>query len=560
MPEPIKISPKLKEVLSKICHKSNVAHRLLEIIPKEDLLEDPVDYISISSDDPTKISYAYSHRLAKLKEGEDPWTFKGRIHAKPATAIKKFLKNVKENDLDVFTNLYRAETAEKNFKFKIVDGEDIKKYYRDNTYAANTGSLYKSCMKYDYCEPYFKLYINNPEVCKMLVMLDNNNYLLGRALLWEVKEFETDKELKIMDRIYCVDDTRDIHYFKEWADKNGYLHRKDQKWQNSLQFEFNGKKIVKKIYTTIKDIGYDRFPYCDTLKFLDTNNLILTNFKPDKYDKNFYALIAANGAYCYADQLEYDTVREVYDHREYMNTLSYLINGEYARTTNENIVYSNCLDMNIAMQHAVWNEELKDNIFIEELSQYNDEDKINKRKEMIKNNKEKMKKKISSFSEYYSMNEGEYQIYNDVSFYTLGENVETITINTDGIVNYINEVEPTTTTETQNTVLQEGIPVGYNNSIFGNIGYNIEISGNDFLIDQEESIRQSIYGESRYMEYITDEQPIIETAYQPIMENNENNTDTIETTENIANNETTENFARIWSEAVQRVVIRRNNL
>jgi hypothetical protein len=39
-----------------------------------------------------------------------------------------------------------------------------------------------------------------------------------------------------MDRIYCLDDDKNIHYFKEWADEAGYVARRNQKWFDSLRF------------------------------------------------------------------------------------------------------------------------------------------------------------------------------------------------------------------------------------------------------------------------------------------------------------------------------------
>lgn len=473
MPETIiEISQKLREVLEKISHKSTIASRLLKDIPQEDLVENPVNYISISNDDPTKISYAYSHRLAKLKPDEDVWNFKGRIHAKPTTAIKKFLTNVKEIDLDIFTNLYRAETAEKNFVFKVVEGDDITRYYNGNMHESQCGSLGNSCMKREDYAPFFEIYVKNPEVCKMLIMLNRDGYLMGRALLWNVKEHETGEDFKIMDRIYCVDDTRDIYYFKEWADENGYLSRKDQKWQNSLKFEFKGKVLTKKFYTQINKIKYDRYPYLDTLKFYDTQNYILYNFKlPDFNKDENWALISAGGSYGYANQLEYDFVREWYEHREYMTTLNYEIDGIRVRTSSGDVVYSNCMDMSIALLHSKWDEELKDNIFSEEFSHLNDNDKIERRRKMLLENKDKMKKKISTFSEYYTMNEAQYQEYatDEVNLQTLDREVQ-FNVDVDHIATYIDN-EIVQEVITQDNIQGEPIVTATQRVREENIGY-----------------------------------------------------------------------------------------
>ena len=183
----VHISPKLTDVLNRISSKSEVAKQLLKVkISKDNLVDEPVDYLSVSKEDPSKISYAYPEKLGKVNPDEY-WTFKGRVHAKPAAAIKKILKDVTEKDLDIFTSLYKSATAHKDFTFDIISGKDIKKYYHTNTYKTGiniTGTLINSCMKHDHCQGLFDLYIQNPDVCQMLIMIDNDGFLIGRALLW----------------------------------------------------------------------------------------------------------------------------------------------------------------------------------------------------------------------------------------------------------------------------------------------------------------------------------------------------------------------------------------
>ena len=59
--------------------------------------------------------------------------------------IKKFLKNTTEKELDLFTSLYKAATAKKDFVFEIVTGEDIKKYYHEDSYKPmSSGAIYVS--------------------------------------------------------------------------------------------------------------------------------------------------------------------------------------------------------------------------------------------------------------------------------------------------------------------------------------------------------------------------------------------------------------------------------
>ena len=153
----INISPKLQQILQQISHKSNIAKQLLKAkISKEDLVDDPINYLSVSISDPSKISYLQSAKIEKAKLSEDTdideyWNLKGRDQAKPAGAVKKFLRNTTEKELDLFTSLYKAATSEKDYIFEIVTGESIRDYYNYKTYKQVdryvSGTLGASCMR-----------------------------------------------------------------------------------------------------------------------------------------------------------------------------------------------------------------------------------------------------------------------------------------------------------------------------------------------------------------------------------------------------------------------------
>jgi hypothetical protein len=383
----VHISPKLLDVLNKIAPKSEIAKKLLRTkISKDDLVDEPVDYLTISKKDPSKISYAYPEKLEKIENPEEYWTFKGRVEAKPASAIKKVLKDVTEKELDLFTSLYKAATANKEFDFQIVTGEDITKYYHENTYTRDGyGSLTASCMKYNHCSPYFSIYALNPEVCQMLLMFDNKGSLLGRALLWNTVDTETGKEVKAMDRIYCINDDKNIHYFKEWADENGYVARKNQKWFDCLRFESHGNETKLKLSIKIKDTEYKYFPYVDTFKFWDIKNGILSNFLPA--DTTYIKVLADNnGKYHSSNYLLFDDYMEVYEQSGRMVILDYPVSGRRFATLRENCEYSDFQGLYVLRDHCEWNDELRDYILKGDFAQYNDQELLEERKNYLKNN------------------------------------------------------------------------------------------------------------------------------------------------------------------------------
>lgn len=403
----IHISPKLLTILEKISNKSTLAKQLLKTkISKDILVDNPIDYLSVSKEDPNKISYAYPEKLAKISP-DDYWHFKGRVHAKPAVALKKILKNTTEKELDLFTSLYKAAVAHRDFIFQVVSGEDIRKYYLYNSYKRNvesSGSLGLSCMKYDYCQTFFEIYEKNPEVCQMLVMLDINDYsLMGRSLLWEATD-EKGKTVKVMDRIYCVDDNKNVHYFKEWADDNNYISRKSQRWFDCLSFESFGKTFQLKLLVKIKNDLYVKFPYIDTFKFYDEQNQIIYNFLPEN-NKDIKTLIASgvNGGYFDANSLALDDYHGIYYHKDKIYIIPYEIDGVKNRNIALEFLYwSDTLKVWIFRQYSVFNEELNDYIFYDKLNHLNDNSLIEERK---KTRLEKSKKTYEiepniSYTEY----------------------------------------------------------------------------------------------------------------------------------------------------------------
>ena len=84
-----------------------------------------------------------------------------------------------------------------NYIFKVIEGEDIIKYYSSDCIEEGNKMLENSCMK-DKPEEYFNLYVDKAK----LIILENlkTNKIAGRALLW--KASLNGKEIYFMDRVY----------------------------------------------------------------------------------------------------------------------------------------------------------------------------------------------------------------------------------------------------------------------------------------------------------------------------------------------------------------------
>lgn len=369
------VSDELRAVLEQIKSESVVAELLLKRRhSKEDLVEDPVNFISISSQDPTRISYLTSERIGMIDES-DYWTSSRRFHMKPGGFISKVFSNISAKDVEVFSNLYRAEVRKPKFEFRIVNGEDIRRYYHYSVHANDNGSLGVSCMRYDSCQRLFDVYVDNKDKISLLLMLDDSGYVMGRALLWN---FDGNQ---IMDRIYTINDEQLQFYFKKWASENKYYHRAQQNWYNSLQFEKLGEgKKVMKFDIKLNNSDFRYYPYMDTFKFFNPDTGTFSNYRPDGRDH--YTLCSSDGSKYDWNYLEYDDYDKVYRHRGETIRLRYIDMNVHPNRCN----YSEILDHYILSEHSEWRDDLRDYVFIGEYSDFNNELSINSRLELIKEN------------------------------------------------------------------------------------------------------------------------------------------------------------------------------
>ena len=172
------------------------------------------------------------------------------------------------SDIEKFVNAYTAKVLfEQNAleRFKVVSGEEIRKWYNEKNYSNNTnggGQLSSSCMRYPKCQKYLDIYVDNPKVCQLLILMDDTGKkILGRALLWKT---ETGN---FMDRIYSNKDNY-MKLFKQWGEQNNY----DMK-----SYNYNQSKVI---IVHVKPKIYAYYPYMDTLYAYAPVKGILSNELP----------------------------------------------------------------------------------------------------------------------------------------------------------------------------------------------------------------------------------------------------------------------------------------
>lgn len=211
-----------------------------------------------------------------------------------------FPKKYTDKEVEEFVNLFKKVDSIDNFE--IVYGEDIIKWYLVENYVSESGELGNSCMRYKRCSSYLKIYSENPEVCRMLILKnDEGDKILGRALIWRINTiFGKDSEAKnveyFLDRIYATNDATKL-LFQNYADKNGWLKRTTSRYNDCKDFTLGDVDYHDvTIEIELDKSKFDRYPYMDTFKRLIKERGVLINDK-DEDEKGCYILTTTDGGY-----------------------------------------------------------------------------------------------------------------------------------------------------------------------------------------------------------------------------------------------------------------------
>lgn len=240
--------------------------------------------------DDSKLDYLSYIPTSKLNPKEATFDLfnqeKGRVPIKIGRFVNKFLSknailefNITDKDIESFVNLYKSYFTPDKENLKIVQGDYIYKYYNEENYSTTfglkSGTLWNSCMRQSNRNPFMKLYVENPDICKMLVFLTNDGKVRARAILWE-KADHNGEEFKVMDRIYSIYD-HDVYLFKSWAKENGYICKLQQSANTETLFELNGSPLPINLKIKLDKFNFDYYPYLDTFKYFDILNGVLYN-------------------------------------------------------------------------------------------------------------------------------------------------------------------------------------------------------------------------------------------------------------------------------------------
>jgi len=262
---------------------------------------------------------------------------------------------IKNEDLESFVNAYKSTYDKVNKvseKFELVKGEDIRYWYLEDRYEEVKGQLGNSCMRYKKCQKYLDIYVENPEVCSLLILKSNTpDKIIGRALIWTIHDGPGVAGRQFMDRVYTINDS-DRLLFEAYAKEHNILR--------SQSYTYKIK---------VKEGRYDYYPYMDTLTCYDYEKGILSssldgedilglqNTDGTASDNEGRVWSEYHGEYIDEDDARYCEDVDGPVHYESTVWLEYL---DIYVTDNADTVYSEYLDGNYYSEDAVRSECMDD--------------------------------------------------------------------------------------------------------------------------------------------------------------------------------------------------------
>ena len=311
MLKPVRLSKYLTVDHSLFNFFSNNGHNIIAGILLNVDTNPEIGYV-IPGDKGDDISFLPMNKF-KDEEGFDPWNKKsGRTTMKVGRFIKKLVPEkifdrlgIKNHHIEDFVNSYKSWFEPVSYTLKVVEGDEIKKWYDEENYATvngmQYGTLWKSCMRYKNRLRFLDMYSKNPN-CKMLVMIidqDDRQVVRSRSLLWDnvsvVKSYSEEPmpdTINVMDRIYSTHDS-DVALFKKWADENGYIAKWEQNAKSHLFFDIKNQPVKVKCKIDLDASKLSYYPYLDTFPYFNYGTGVISN---DEYNFNWdYKLIQATG-------------------------------------------------------------------------------------------------------------------------------------------------------------------------------------------------------------------------------------------------------------------------
>lgn len=257
----LKIHPRLEEFFHYISKNNRIAQILIRMMDNPNAIKS-INFLSPSTEMADEVYFSPDSKFQDINVNYFQWKDQ-KDKIKIGRAIRKILadSHIRATDREVedFVHLYKSYFTNQNkIKYDVVTGEKIRYWYYCNNYSSSSeGTIGRSCMSYESTQVFLDLYTNNPDVCSLVVMIDSNDKLLARALLWKDM-----KGVYHLDRIYytqywnCLKMTE---WIQDWAENN-----KHKLVDNTLN-----------IAVKLSKWKFNYYPYLDTVRYLNYNKGLL---------------------------------------------------------------------------------------------------------------------------------------------------------------------------------------------------------------------------------------------------------------------------------------------
>lgn len=267
----------------------------------EDRMENILDNDEGIGDDIWKLhtrDYPIRHysplaRLGELNQG-DPYE-----KARNPVKLGRFVNNIlpgefTAKEVEDFVNKFKAALEQSGEGFIEVSGEEIGDYYDYKKYSKMSGTLGSSCMAKQN-KGTFQIYMDNPEVCRMLVLLEDD-LVIGRALIWKTETSDNPAEY-FLDRQYTIKES-DVEKFRTYAKERGWSYKTYNNHTNLGSVTYNDESKTIEMTVKVKTNKYIEFPYVDTFRRYDPSTGILYNdYENGQENIGNYILSSTSGGY-----------------------------------------------------------------------------------------------------------------------------------------------------------------------------------------------------------------------------------------------------------------------
>lgn len=264
------------EVLDKISDDP-IASKLINLINKDITIQ----YNFIQRGDTEDQVYFLPD--SQGQKAQDPWSKKNNS-AKIGRIVNQILTSQGVTfvpaEIEKFVNRYKTAWKEINSPkdpIQLVSGDQIKYWYNQkNYYDDKEGVLGNSCMRYPRCQSYFRIYTDNPGVCQLAILLDEDDLLIGRCLVWKMSNDNT-----YIDRIYTRwDDDVELMYNNLKKKFPNSLSHYDEDYDDPANKGTLSITLESSFIDEFKKLEDDvsiQFPYMDSLYFFYPLSGKLTN-------------------------------------------------------------------------------------------------------------------------------------------------------------------------------------------------------------------------------------------------------------------------------------------